>query len=300
MELRHLRYFVAVAEELNFRRAAERLQMAQPPLSQRIQDLEREVGLRLLDRSAHGVSLTEAGALLLEHARRTLAEADAATESLRRQADRGVTVLHAGFPPDTNWVVVQTVVERMAEEFPLVTVRLHELPTSLQLDRLRRGRLDVGLVRHPSTVDGLESGPQLEASLGVLTKATHELPAKLRLSHLARSPLVVFQREMAPALYDSMLAVCRYEGYLPSEIRHARHPDLVFGLVLAGVGVNFIERREYLPEGLAWHRLAGSPLKWRTSCVWQPQRHTPVIDAFVDAAGAGLRRAGFRAATAPV
>ncbi|MEV5709158.1 LysR substrate-binding domain-containing protein [Actinoallomurus sp. NPDC052274] len=294
MELRHLRYFVVLAEELHFGRAAERLHMAQPPLSQRIRDLERELGVTLFDRTRQRVRLTEAGALLLEHARPILEGSEAAREAMRRIRPGAAGVLRAGVPPDTVPLALRTLVTTFAERVPDVLLELHELTTEAQLAKLREGELDVGLVRHPCDTVGLTSGPVVHRRLGVILPERHHAADHevVRLRVLSGSPLVIFPREMAPRLYDHMLATCRDNGFLPGAIRHARNPQFVHGLVLAGLGVHLNEPPAgALPPGLVWRPIDEPRLTWSTSVVWRPAHSDDAITAFADAALTGLRAA---------
>ncbi|MFI9838851.1 LysR substrate-binding domain-containing protein [Nonomuraea sp. NPDC051941] len=295
MELRHLRYFVMVAEELHFGRAAERLHMAQPPLSQRIRDLERELGVRLFDRNPHRVSLTEAGALLLEHARGVLERADAAREAMRRIRPGDSGVLRAGVPPDTTPMALRTLVATFAERVPDVLLELHELTTASQLAKLRAEELDVGLVRHPCDTVGLESSEVVHRRLGVVLPAGHRAAGQevVRLRSLDGSPLVIFPREMAPQLYDHVLEACRDNGFLPGAIRHARNPHFVHGLVMSGLGAHLNEEPyDELPAGLVWRPIDEPRLTWSTSAVWLPVQGGEVATAFAGAALAGLREVG--------
>ncbi|CAM5510163.1 Transcriptional regulator OS=Streptomyces antimycoticus OX=68175 GN=SSPO_041450 PE=3 SV=1 [Streptomyces antimycoticus] len=298
MEFRHLRYFAVLADELHFGRAAERLHMAQPPLSQRIQDLERELNVRLFDRTRHRVQLTEAGALLLEHVRPVLAGVENARDAMRRIRPGEAGVLRAGVPPDTDPRVLRTLIAEFALRAPDVLIDIHEFTTDEQLARLREGELDAGVVRHPSDTVGLESGPVARRELGVALHADHAAAADdgpVRLRDLNGAPLVIFPRVMAPRLYDHMLTICRDEGYLPGSIRHARNPNFVHGLVLAGRGIHLNEAPSSpLAEGLVWRPLNGTALAWQTSVVWVPSRHNESIAAFAEAVSKGLAEAGHR------
>ncbi|HEY3507203.1 MAG TPA: LysR substrate-binding domain-containing protein [Actinocatenispora sp.] len=307
MELRHLRYFAVLAEELHFGRAAGRLHMAQPPLSQRIRDLERELGVRLFDRTRHQVSLTEAGALLLEHVRPVLAGVDTARDAMRRIRPGDAGVLRVGVPPDTDPAVLPALTAGFTRRVPDVLLEAHELTTDEQLTRLRDGDLDAGVVRHPSDTVGLESGPVARRELGVVLPAEHPLAGRtasdgggepVRLRDLTGAPLVIFPRAMAPRLYDHILTICRDQGFLPGAIRHARNPHFVLGLVLAGRGIHLnAPPSEPLPAGLVWRPLDGAGLAWLTSVVWVPGRHSPVVAAFTAAVGEALAAAGHDDAT---
>lgn len=295
MEFRHLRYFVAVAEELHFGRAAQRLHMAQPPLSQRIRDLERELGVPLFERGRRGVRLTEAGALLLAHARPVLDGVETAREAIRRVRPGAAGILRAGVPPDTSPITVQTLVGTFTGAVPDVLLELHELTTDEQIARLREGELDVSLIRHPADTVGLRTGPLVSRPLGVVLPASHPTATApvVRLADLNGSPLVIFPRVMAPRLYDHVLTICRDNGFLPGAIRHARNPHFTHGLVLAGLGVHLnAQPRQELPAGLVWRPIDEERLAWRSSVVWLPGHATDVLRAFGAAALAGLRADG--------
>jgi len=295
MELHHLRYFVVLSEELHFGRAAQRLHMAQPPLSQRIKDLEKELGVQLFHRRRTGVELSEAGALLLEHARAVLDDVAMAQESIRRIRPGASGILQAAVPPDTNPRALQTIIAAFARAIPDVLLNLHELTTVEQVERLRDGELDAAVVRHPLSAVGFESGPVLSRPLGVLLNAGHPLAAQdaVELRELRGEPLLIFPRHMAPPLYDAFLQSCRDDGYLPAAIVHARNQHFTHGLILAGRGVHFNEEPwTPLPDGIVWRPLTGSPLAWKTSVLWLKSRASAEIEAFVAAVGEGLRAGG--------
>ncbi|OON71933.1 LysR substrate-binding domain-containing protein [Streptomyces tsukubensis] len=299
MELRHLHYFAVLAEELHFGRAASRLHMAQPPLSQRIRDLERELGVQLFDRTRPRVKLTEAGALLLEHVRPVLSGVATAREAMRRIRPGESGVLRAGFPPDTHPVALPTLTSAFSRRVAGVLLDLHELTTEEQLAWLRVDKLEAAVVRHPADTVGLESGPVVRRELGMVLPAAHPAAGRpgepVRLRDLNGTPLIIFPREMAPGLYDHMLSVCRDEGFLPGAIRHARNPGFVHGLVLAGRGVNLNEEPATpLLDGLVWRPVTSPALAWLTSVVWVPARHNEAIAAFTEAVTEALTATGHR------
>ncbi|MGO4246467.1 LysR substrate-binding domain-containing protein [Paenarthrobacter sp. RAF54_2] len=295
MDFHHLKYFVVLSEELHFGRAAQRLHMAQPPLSQRIKDLEKELGVELFHRRRTGVELSEAGALLLEHARGVLDHMAMAQESMRRIRPGASGILQAAVPPDTNPVALSTMVSSFSSLAPDVLLNLHELTTVEQVERLRDGELDVAVVRHPLSSVGFESGPVFSRGLGVVLNASHPLASldSVRLGDLPGNPLIIFPRHMAPTLYDSFLHTCRDFGYLPAAIVHARNQHFTHGLIMAGRGVHFNEEPwTPLPPGIVWRPLVGDPLAWRTSALWLKSRRSAETDAFVAAVGSGLGAGG--------
>ncbi|MER6976155.1 LysR family substrate-binding domain-containing protein [Streptomyces carpinensis] len=215
---------------------------------------------------------------------------------MRRLRPGEAGALRVGVPPDTKPSVLCTLTESFSRRVPDVLIDLHELTTDEQLVRLREGELDAGVVRHPADTVGLDSGPLARRDLGVVLHEDHpcaEGDAPVRLRDLDGASLVIFPRMMAPRLYDHMLLACRDGGFLPGAIRHARNPDFVHGLVLAGRGVHLNEAPTTpLVSGLVWRPLEGAPLAWLTSVVWVPTRHNEAIAAFTDAVGEGLVEAG--------
>lgn len=295
MELRHLSYFVAVAEELHFGNAAKRLNMSQPPLSQRIQDLERELGVVLLERSSRRVELTEAGALLLEHARTVLSEVDNTRQAIDRIRAHHLRRLRVGIPPDTLPDVLPSVVRAYRSRDPHGSLDVRELTTNEQVSQLRAGELDVGVLRHPCDTVGLEIGPLLRRPIGILLPTDHPAAGQpiVRLRDLNGSPLIIFPRGMASELYDFILSTCRDQGYRPAGFRHARNPHFIHGLVLAGFGIHLNERPlGPMPPGIVWRELAGEPLAWLTSTAWRVPSGQRGIRAFTDAVAAALVAAG--------
>ncbi len=290
----HLRCFVVVAEELHFGHAAERLGMAQPPLSQRIQRLERELGVRLFDRSSRKVELTAPGRLLLDEARDVLARVDRIYSVAERARLGEVGTVRAGLPSDLGGRVVAALIAAFRAHRPDLRLDLRETGTAEQVRALADGALDAGVVRHPCDSRGLELGPLLGQPLGVLLPAGADLAAspEVHLADLGGRDLVVPPREEAPGAHDELLAGCRRHGYAPAAVHEARHPQFALGLVLAGTAVALAPRTDDAP-GVTWRPLVGEPLAWRTSCAWRRTRdpeHARAIADFTSVATAVLRR----------
>ncbi|WP_279436314.1 LysR family transcriptional regulator [Actinomadura sp. 7K534] len=290
----HLRCFVAVAEELHFGRAAERLGMAQPPLSQRVQRLERELGVRLFDRSSRKVALTAPGRLLLDEARDILTRVDRIYSVAERARLGEVGTVRAGLPSDLGGPIVAALIAAFRARRPDLRLDLRETGTAEQVRGLAEGALDAGIVRHPCDSRGLELGPMLGRPLGVLVPAASELAAspEVHLADLGGRDLVVPPREEAPGAHDDLLASCRRHGYAPDAVHEARHPQFALGLVLAGTAVALVPRVDDT-TGVAWRPLVGEPLAWRTSCIWRragDPEHLRAITDFVAVATAVLRR----------
>nr|WP_248002114.1 LysR family transcriptional regulator [Streptomyces sp. RPA4-2] len=273
--LRHLRLFVTVAEELHFSRAADRLGMAQPPVSQAVRRLERELGAELFDRSHRRIRLTAAGALLWDEARELLAREDRLRMLARRAGDGGLGTLRAGVPPDTAAAVLTALLAACAERAPGLSVDLREVTTREQVTLLASGGLDVGLVHRPADTTGLLLGPEVSVDLGVVLPRTSPLARRpeVALGDLSGHDLVLFPRAHAPDRYDEVLDVCRAAGFVPGRVRHASNSEFLLALVTAGHGVAFdqgpVARKE---PRVAWRPLAGRPLAQRLSGAWPAGR----------------------------
>ncbi|WP_372350977.1 LysR family transcriptional regulator [Streptomyces sp. KL116D] len=292
--IRHLECFVAVAEESHFGRAAARLGMAQPPLSQRIQRLERELEVRLFDRTSRQVALTKAGTLLLPEARELLARAGTLRAAARRVRDGESGLLRAALPPDIAGATVAAVLAHFQERNADTELELHELSTAEQLERFAARELDVGLLHHPCDVTGLELGPVLRRDLGVLLpcKAPAAAYPEVPLAALTGHDLVLFPREGSPGLYDDVLTTCARGGYTPPVVRHGRGASFVRGLVLSAAAVAFTpsdSRAEITDPELVWRPLATAPLAWRHSSAWPSGHGDATVRAFADAADHALR-----------
>ena len=256
MELRHLRYFVAVAEELSFTRAAGRLHIGQPPLSHQIQMLEAEVGARLLERSKRWVRLTEAGKLFLDDARRVLSLAEQAVQTARR-AERGEAgELRVGFTFSTPLTpLFATVINRYRQRYPGVTLTLHERSTLAQINALADRELDLGLVRPPeSTLPEAVMTTELRRDpLVMVLPEDHPLTARasLRIADLEGQPLVMYPKTAGTGIHPQIFRLCRAAGFEPTIAMEAGEASTMAGLVAAGFGI------AVLPSSFDIIRLSG-------------------------------------------
>lgn len=304
--VRHLECFVAVAEESHFGRAAARLGMAQPPLSQRVRRLERELGVRLFERTSRQVTITEAGRLLLGEARELLARSDAFLATARRVRDGETGLLRAALPPDLSGGTVAALLADFGRRHRGLELELHELPTAQQLARLAAHELDVGVVHHPCDVSGLELGPVLRRELGVLlprgapAAGLDEVP----LAALTGHDLILFPRAAAPALYDDLLTTCARGGFTPAAVRHGQGDAFIRGLVLSAGAVALCPRDARPPSGDAdpevlWRPLTGGAPALRHSAAWPRGRGDAAVLAFAEAATHALRTAAGAVPDAP-
>jgi DNA-binding transcriptional LysR family regulator len=218
MELRHIRYFVAVAEELHFRRAAERLHVAQPAVSEQIRKLEEELGARLFDRTQRSVSLTEAGAVLLGEARTLLRQAEAARLAARNAGDLATSRLRIGYMPASLPASVPHAVQRIAAASSRVETRL-EPGSGLELIEAVRGkRLDAAVVSLPAPTAGLRTTPLADqrAMAAVPVGHDHAVKSEIRLEQVTPERIVVLPRDANRPFYDAVLATCRDAGVSPT------------------------------------------------------------------------------------
>jgi DNA-binding transcriptional LysR family regulator len=239
MELRHLRYFVTVAEELHFGRAAARLFIAQPPLSQQIQQLERELGVTLLLRTSRRVQLTPAGEVFLAGARQTLGGLDAAVQAAQR-AERGETGwLGIGFAASATYDLLPATLHDFRAQFPDVELSLMELNAAEQAQALRDRSIHVGFARpHAEEADVVVEAVLREPFLVALPEA-HPLAAQpsLSLPMLAGEPFVSFPETPLPSYAQVVRAVCEEAGFAPRVVQEVREMQTAISLVAAGLGI---------------------------------------------------------------
>jgi DNA-binding transcriptional LysR family regulator len=259
VELRHLRYFVAVAEELHFGRAAQRVVIAQPPLSQQVQALERALGARLLDRSRRKVQLTDAGRLLLDESRRLLADVDRALAAVRRAARGETGALTVAFAASVMFLSLPGIIRAFRERYPDVALELRELPTAPQLTRLASGEIDLGFVREPVPTPGLVYETVMREPLHIALSRRHPLAsrARLPLRLLADEPFVLFPAEVAPGLHAQVMALCASAGFVPRVVQVSRELYTTVSLVEAGVGVTIVPASI---EQMGWTGVAYRPI----------------------------------------
>ena len=236
MELRHLRYFVAVAEELHFRRAAERLHVAQPAVSEQVRKLEAELGVTLLTRTHRSVSLTDAGAAMLVEATRVLRQAEIAERAAKEAGQRAAGRLRMGYALDSLPPTVSHTLRRFTTSTPGVELALQAGTTPDLIEGVRDGRLDVAAVSVPATTAGLRVTPIAREGTVAAVPLMHRLAdrAELDMEMLAGSALVLMSRVVNPAFFDGVLAACREAGFSPL-LRERREPqveDLLMGVAV--------------------------------------------------------------------
>jgi DNA-binding transcriptional LysR family regulator len=242
MELRHLRYFVAVAEERNFTRASERLHIAQPPLSRQIQQLEEDLGVVLIEKGVRPLRLTEAGAFFFAHAKPLLDQVrDLRTMTQRvGKLERSLSV---GFVASTLYGLLPDIIRRYRERHPEVDVILHEMTTVEQLKALKEGRIDVGFGRIKSEDPSIRRILLREERMVVALFPGHRLAehrTSLRLTELIHEPLLVYPKAPRPSFADQVLAAFSEANLTPERVTEVRELQIAMGLVAAGQGIAIV------------------------------------------------------------
>jgi DNA-binding transcriptional LysR family regulator len=240
IELRHLRYFLAVAETLHFGRAAEKLGIAQPPLSQQIRNLELNLGYSLFDRTTRGVRLTRVGQFLSQRARIALSRVSDDLEMARRLGSGQAGILTVGFSGSTMFTALPKAIEQYRRVSPNVDLRLRELVTGVQIPALLDGTLDLGFLRDGEAREGLTIQPILREPFIAVLPANHKLRKKAVISpaELKDERFVLFSRAMGALAYDRTVACCEAEGFRPNFVQDAPQWPTVLRLVAAGLGVS--------------------------------------------------------------
>ncbi len=301
MELRHLRYFVAVAEELHFHRAATRLHISQPPLSQQIRALERELGVTLLARNRRRVALTSAGEGFLEDARSILAAVDRASERARDIARGAIGTLSIGFVGSAMFSpTLPNILRTFRSEHPEVGLVLRELPTTVQVSSLIAGELDVGVIRPP--LDGIEIDGQLELLTIQRERLVAALPAghalasrrRLRPGELRGESFVILARREAPGLYAGLAAAMGEAGGLPEDVLEVAEMQTIISLVAGGFGVSLVPASVGQVErsGVTFLPITGPTPTIELALAWRRGADLPVRNEFVSAARANARGVG--------
>lgn len=287
MEFRELEAFVAVAEELHFGRAAERLHISQPALSQQVQRLEADLGAVLLERSSREVRLSPAGAVFLERARALLGDVATAAEAARDVASGVSGRLSIGYVGSTLYGVVPVVTSRLRRLHPRLRLELVERKTAPQLDALRAGTQDVGIVHQPGRhPDGLLLHEVDVEEVLLAVADDHPLAARdvaVPWSALVDLPVVLFPAELEPDTHALLVGAAAAEDVELRVVQEANGLPTILGLIRAGVGVGFVV--ESVAEagdrdGISYRRLVGAP-RIRTAVAWAADTPNPAVATFL-------------------
>ncbi|CAM00163.1 LysR family transcriptional regulator [Saccharopolyspora erythraea NRRL 2338] len=297
MELRHLRYFVAIAEEQSLTRAAARLHIAQPPLSAQLRKLETELGAVLVHRTARGTQLTDAGRVLLEEARRILHEVDHAAQMTREAGSGRVGRLSLGFIPSASNVVLPPILRQFKARYPEVRLRLREMRPDEIVERLHDRRIDAGFFYLPIDDPSLHVRSVADDSLVLALPSTHPLAdsPEVDLRAVAGEPFILPPRYDMPGLYTSVTQACERAGFTPRVVQ----PDVwlmqtIVGLVAGGMGIAVVPSSvQQIPRaGATFVPLTDVSATARMAMAWRREIGTPVLRSFLDIAAAAPEQPG--------
>ena len=285
IDLRQLRYFQAVAEELHFGRAAARLAIAQPALSRQIQQIEEELGTPLLRRTQRRVELLPAGALLLERSRAIQQELVRALADTRRTASGELGRLSVGFIHSSSYGLLPSIIGRFRQLYPAIELELHEMPITVQHAALVRGTIDVGLLRVQAAPAELEVVPVLPDPFVLALPARHPLAARkrVRLKAVAGDPFVMFPKAASPLFHARVQALCEQAGFSPQVAQYATQIHTVVGLVGAGLGVAVVpaSARNLHPRQVRFVQLADKAEPVHVALAWRRGSETPATRSFL-------------------
>jgi len=284
IELRHLRYFVAVAEELHFGRAALRLNLAQPPLSQQIRKLEELLGYSLFTRTSRSVSLTHAGEALLQRARRTLRNVQRDIDETRSIAHGDVGSLHVGFVGSAMLTMLPGIFRSYREAYPRVKLHLHESFTSLVIEGLENGTLDAGILRDGDPVEGLHVTTILSEPFVAVLPATHPSAKQksISIAVLRDEPFVYYPRSAGARAYEKALTLCEEHGFRPQIVQEASHWLSILRLIGAGLGVSIAPAcvRRIASEEVVCLPLRGAKAVSNVELAWLAGDARPIVERF--------------------
>ncbi|MEU4606767.1 LysR family transcriptional regulator [Kribbella sp. NPDC023972] len=295
MELRQLRSFVVVAEEMNVGRAATRLHLTQPSLSRQIAALERDLGVELFARVRRRFVLTAAGEAFLTDAQDLLRRSDEAVRAAQRTQRGELGTLRLRFVQSATFEVLPRLLGAFRQAYPEVVLDLESVTTIRQTEALRDGRIDVGLMR-PATPEGARTTAGRTA--GLLTRVVSNdplvavLPARhrlvrrkrIRLAELAEDPFVFYTRSSGPAVFDTIVGYCRAAGFTPRIEQEAADVQTIVSLVAAGLGVSLLigPTPPSNPEAVVYRELSDDLPAWQLSVAWSPDNRSPVLARFLD------------------
>jgi DNA-binding transcriptional LysR family regulator len=294
IEIRHLRYFLALAETLHFGKAAEKLGMAQPPLSQQIKNLERILGYSLFDRTTRGVKLTAVGEFFRERARHTLERMRDDIEIARRLGSGKQGVLNVGFSGSVMFTGLPKAIETYRRRYPNVELRLQELVTAEQIPGLLDGSLSIGFMRDGEARDGLSIESIMHERFLAALPSSHRLAReKTPLSPVALKdePFVLFARRMGNLAFERTIACCEAAGFRPNIVQDAPQWPTTLRLVAAGLGVTLVPScvRSLTMPGVTYRKLRSR--HWTSIDIgMRPDLKNPAAEAFLRIVRSTLNR----------
>ncbi|VEP17604.1 LysR family transcriptional regulator [Hyella patelloides LEGE 07179] len=285
-ELRHLRYFLTVAEELHFRRAAERLHIAQPSLSRQIQQLEAAIGTQLFYRTNRKVILTEAGKVFYTEVKAMFQRLDNAVELAQRAASGEWGELKLTFTAPAMSTVLPSILRTYKNKFPKVKVTLSELPTSAQVEALATGETDCGFFHPTVAIPDIVIKKIFQESLGIVVPKSHPLAnkKKIKLLDFSSDSFILFPRTYNTHLYDRIIAVCQQVGFSPNIVEEISPRNNAISLVAAEMGITFLSQslHSLCNEDVVYKSLTGLAPQLKLFYGWREQNTSACLSQFLE------------------
>ncbi|MBN1858315.1 LysR family transcriptional regulator [Candidatus Bipolaricaulota bacterium] len=275
MDLKRLHYFLAVAEELHFGRAAERLQIKQPPLSRQIQNLEQELAVKLFDRTHRRVALTPSGLYLKAAASKLLAQADLIQHTVGLMQEGTAGFVRIGYVGSAMHAVVPALLRELHQRYPSIYPELFELDSDAQIRALHSGEIDIGFARTPIHAERLVMYPVLDETFSLVVPLGHRVAAAstLDLAALANEPFIGFSRSCAPGMADQILQICSDAGFSPRIVHSTSQLNTLLRLVESGLGYSIVPSsvRAGYDLNLAYIDLVDVPQRAQLAAIYDPQ-----------------------------
>ena len=284
MELRHLKYFVAVAEELHFGRAAAKVQITQPVISDQIRRLEQELGVKLFFRTKRTVKLTEPGKIFFIEAKQILARVEKAVSAVQK-ADRGeLGSLTIGYTGPALYSVLPKIIRTFRDRYPQVELVFKEICTNDQVKALNSGDIDVGFL-HPPIKGDFEFILIMTESMILALPEDHPLTTftQVPISKLSNQPFILFPRQEGPYLYSRILSICQQAGFSPQVVQEVTPQPTIIGLVAAGIGVSFVSSslQSINRPGVVYRELDVLTPELELVAAWKIEKVSPVLQKFL-------------------
>ncbi|HCI78391.1 MAG TPA: LysR family transcriptional regulator [Ktedonobacter sp.] len=288
MEIRHLRYFVAVAEELHFGRAALKLHIAQPPLSMQIRQLENELGVSLFHRTSHQVLLTEAGKAFLDETRAILAQLEEACRTTQRIGRGEVGYLRLGFIDSAVYEVLPVLLQQYRTRYPEVEMMLRQMSSKEQIDALCHNQLDLGILRPPLPDESLEAFTIRQEPFVVVLPLSHPLAQQkdISLSELKEEPFILFTQQIKTDFVEQVRRLCQQAGFEPQVVQDVQEMQTLIGLVSAGFGVSLVvaSTHNLLSRGVAYRPIRDATEDAELILAWRRHDTKETLQAFLHTA----------------
>ena len=285
MEFRQLRYFVAVAKELHFGRAASQLHITQQALSKQIRDLEDKLGVKLLE-SGHGFcQLTAAGEVFFIEAKRLLFEADEVIKKTRRVVQGEIGQLRIAITGSALHGIPPKIIKRFSDSYPDVEILMTEICTEDQVKALHDGKFDLGFLHTPLRDSSLNLFPISEEDFLIVIPRNHDLSIHKQISFglLAKESFILHPRHEGPILYEQIINLCQEAGFTPKIVHEALTNQARIGLVSAGIGVTFVPNsvQNLMSENVVYRNLKESSLKLQLAAAWKIDNDSPILQRFI-------------------